>query len=198
MDIELPFRKVIIDSRNAVTGEAEDFVVSLPSTLQLPANTACYVLDVALSYGFYTVETSQNDKLHFLERYWNGSQGVTQVTLVTLSAGSYQASSLASEIQTQLNSVSVLSSAYTCSYEAATNTILISLAYTSNFPIHVNFHGFTILTEKMLSNSAVQQRMLTIQPNFPFGALRDASGLLSPGREIHRHVRQHCSATCCL
>ena len=68
MDIELPFRKVIIDSRNAVTGEAEDFVVSLPSTLQLPANTACYVLDVALSYGFYTVETGQNDKLHFLER----------------------------------------------------------------------------------------------------------------------------------
>ena len=52
---ELPFRKVIIDSRNAVTGDSENFVVSLPSTLQLPPNTACYVLSVALSYGFYTV-----------------------------------------------------------------------------------------------------------------------------------------------
>ena len=56
MDSELPFRKVIIDSRNAVMGESENFVVSLPSTLQLPQNTACYVLSVALSYGFYTVK----------------------------------------------------------------------------------------------------------------------------------------------
>ena len=59
---ELPFRKVIVDSRNAVVGESESFVVSLP-TLQLPPNTACYLLSVALSYGFYTVETGLNDKL---------------------------------------------------------------------------------------------------------------------------------------
>ena len=179
MEAELPFRKVIIDSRTAIVGDAENFTVALPSTLQLPPNTACYVLDVALSYGFYTVETGQNDSLFVLERYWDGSQGVTQLTTVTLPAASYQTSSLTSAIQTSLNSASVFSSAYTCSYEATTNTILISLAYTSNFPLYANFHGFTILTKKMLSNTAVQQRILTIQPNFSFGALHDASGLLS-------------------
>ena len=106
---DLPFRKIILDSRTADVGDAENFTVSLPSTLQLPPNTACFVLDAAVSYGFYTVETGQNDQLHVLERYWNGSQGVTQVTTVTLSAGSYQASSLTSEIQTQLSASSVFS-----------------------------------------------------------------------------------------
>ena len=97
---ELPFRKVIIDSRNAVVGDSENFVVSLPSTLQLPPNTACYVLSVALSYGFYTIETGVNDKLYFWERYWSGgSHGVTFLTIVTLTSGSYSASQLASEIQ---------------------------------------------------------------------------------------------------
>ena len=179
MDVELPFRKVILDSRAAVTGEAEDFVVSLPSTLQLGPNMACYVLNVAISYGFYTVESGQNDKLYVLERYWNGSQGVTQVTTATLSAGSYTASSLATEIQTQINAVSVFLSSYTCSYETSTNTILISLSFTSNFPSFANYHGFTILTKKKLSNSAVQQRISAAQPNFNFNTLHDASGLLS-------------------
>jgi hypothetical protein len=127
MEPELPFRKVIIDSRNAVVGDAENFTISLPSTLQLPAQTACYVLDVALSYGFYTVEQGLNDQLYFWERYWNGSQGITLVTTVTLSAGSYTATSLAAEIHTKIISVSVFLSSYSCYYEAVTNTILVSL-----------------------------------------------------------------------
>ena len=150
MEPELPFRKVIIDSRNAITGDAENFVVALPSTLQLPPNTACYVLDVALSYGFYTVEAGQNDKLYFLERYWNGSQDITLVTTVTLIPGAYIATSLAAEIQTQINAVSVFLASYTCSYEPSTNTILLSLAYSSSVPTFANYHGFTILSKRVL------------------------------------------------
>ena len=75
MEPEPLFRKEIIDGRNAVVGDARNFTSSLPSTLQLPAQTVCYVWDVALSYGFYTVETGLNDHLYFWERYWNGSQG---------------------------------------------------------------------------------------------------------------------------
>ena len=62
MEPELPFRKVIIDSRNAVVGDAENFTITLPSTLQLPPQTACYIMDVALSYGFYSVEAGFNDQ----------------------------------------------------------------------------------------------------------------------------------------
>ena len=88
--------------------DAEIFTSSLPSTLQLPPQTACYVLDVALSYGFYTVETGLNDQLYFWERYWNGSQGITLVTAPTLSPGSYTATSLAAEIQTKQLGIRVL------------------------------------------------------------------------------------------
>ena len=179
MEPELPFRKIIIDSRNAVVGDAENFTISLPSTLQLPSQTACYVLDVALTYGFYTVEQGLNDQLYFWERYWNGSQGITLVTTATLSAGSYTATSLAAEIQTKINSVSVFLSSYTCSYEPVTNTILVSLAYNSAFPSFANFHGFTILTKKVMTNPALQSRVNALQPNFNFNTLRDASGLLS-------------------
>ena len=90
---ELPYRKVIIDNRNAVVGDAENFTISLP-TLRLPAQTACYVLDVALSFGFYTVETNLNDRLYFLERYWNGSQDITLVATAILSPGPTQQVSL--------------------------------------------------------------------------------------------------------
>ena len=176
---ELPFRKVIIDSRNAVVGDAENFVVSLPSTLQLPANTACYVLDVALSYGFYSIESGQNDKLYFLERYWNGSQGITLVTTATLSARSYSATLLATEIQTAINSVSVFLASYTCSYEPTTNTILLSLAYSSAFPIYAQYHGFTVLSKKVLADPGLQSRVNFLQPNFNFNTISDASGLLS-------------------
>ena len=103
MEPELPFQKVIIDSRNAVVGDAENFTISLPSTLQLPAQTACYVFDVALSYGFYTMEMGLNDQLYFWERYWNGTQDITLVATATLSAGSYTATSLAAQIQTAIN-----------------------------------------------------------------------------------------------
>jgi hypothetical protein len=180
MEPELPFRKVIIDSRNAVVGgSSENFIVSLPSTLQLPANTACYVLDVALSYGFYSIETDQNDKLYFWERLWNGSQGVTTVTTATLPAGSYTATLLAAAIQSAINSVSVFLATYTCSYEPNTNTILLSLAYSSPFPIYANYHGFTLLSKKMLADPGLQSRVICLQPNFNFSSIHDASGLLS-------------------
>ena len=78
----------------------ETFTVALPSTLQLPPNTACFVLDVGASYGFYTVEAGQNNKLYFWERFWDGTQDNTLVKQAVLTAGAYTATALAAEIQT--------------------------------------------------------------------------------------------------
>ena len=66
MEPELPFRKIIIDSRNAMVGDAENLTITLPSTLRLPPQTACYIMDVALSYGFYSIEPGHNDQLYFV------------------------------------------------------------------------------------------------------------------------------------
>jgi len=87
---------------------------------------------------------------------------------------------LAQETQLQINAVSVFNNnPYTCSYEPSTNTILISLAYTNtDHPSHANFHGFTVLSKKMLTNSALQSIINGLQPSFNFNTIHDASGLL--------------------
>jgi hypothetical protein len=87
---------------------------------------------------------------------------------------------LALETQLQINAVSVFNNnPYTCNYEPSTNTILISLAYTNtDHPNHANFHGFTILSKKMLANSALQSIINGLQPSFNFNTIHDASGLL--------------------
>jgi hypothetical protein len=179
--MELPFRKVICGNRVAVTGAlTSDFTIELPSMLQLPADTACYVLDLAVGYGFYSVEAGTNDQLHILERYWNGSQDITEIKQATLSPGSYTPVTLAAEIQNALAAVSIFLASYTCGYESATNTILISLSYNgSAFPAYANFHGFTILSAAVLADPGVQTRVIAAQPTFNFANLRDASGLIS-------------------
>ena len=182
MESELPFRKVCIDSRDAVAGNESNFIYQLPSTLHLPSQTSCYVLDVAISYGFWSVETGFNDTLYLLERYWNGSQDVTLVKKAVLPGGSYTPTTLASAVQIALDNVSVFdpgSQNYTCTYESSTNSILISLNFSSAFPIYGNYHGFTILTKKELENETVQAQINTNQSDIIFSDLRDASGLLS-------------------
>ena len=52
-----------------------------------------------------------------------------------LTAGAYTATTLAAEIQTQINAVLVFLASYTCSYELKTNIILLSLAYAISFRI---------------------------------------------------------------
>ena len=128
---------------------------------------------------FYTVEMGYKDRLHFLERRWNGTQDVTRVATATLSPESYTATSLAAEIQTNINAVSLFSAAYTCSYEPNTHTILLSLTYNSDFPIFSNYHGFPVLSKKVPDNPGVQSRIIAHQPNFSFTAVSDAAGLLS-------------------
>ena len=182
MESELPFRKIIIDSRNAVVGNESNFQYALPSTLHLPPQTACYVLDVAISYGFWTVETGFNDTVYLLERLWNGSQDVTLVKKAVIPAGAYQPSTLASAIQTSINNVSVFdptSQNYTVTYEPNTNSMLINLSFSSAFPGYGSYHGFTILTKKMLENEAVQAQINATQSDINFNNLHDASGLLA-------------------
>ena len=108
-----------------------------------------------MSYSFYIVEAGYNDRLYFLERMWDGTSDVTRVATATLSAGSYTATSLAAEIQTSINAVSQFAAAYTCSYEPNTNTILMSVTFNSPHALFGNYHGFTLLSRKMLENPGV-------------------------------------------
>ena len=176
--MDLPFRRITLDSRTAIQGRGtSDFTVELPATLQLPRETACYVLDVQVSYGFYTVEHNSHDIVYFLERYWSGTADQTIVRRATLDPGSYTAITLAAELQSKMNLASAIQG-YVCTYESVTNTILISLTHTSSHVGFGTYHGFTILTSKQMENAGIQSRILARQP-FDFNTIRDASGLLS-------------------
>jgi hypothetical protein len=176
--MDLPFRRIVIDSRTAVQGAGtSDFAVQLPTGLQLPPDTACYVLDVALSYGFYTVEEGENDTIYFIERYWDGTQDQTIVRSAVLAAGSYTSISLATELQSAMNAGSQIQG-YTVVYDDVTNSMLITLTYSSPHAGYGSYHGFTLLTAAVMENTGVRSRILARQP-FDFNALRDASGLLS-------------------
>ena len=49
----LPF-KIIVDSRNAVTGTANNFSISLPETLHIDKDVAMYVNSASVTNTFFT------------------------------------------------------------------------------------------------------------------------------------------------
>ena len=67
----LPFNKIIVDSRHASVGTSTNFEITLPETISLPQNAACYVADVVISNTMPTVGTSAGTLTHtfyFIER----------------------------------------------------------------------------------------------------------------------------------
>ena len=58
--MDLPFNKIIVDSRHADAGTSESFEVSLPETLSLPQHAVCYVCDLQVTNSFPTVDVSIN------------------------------------------------------------------------------------------------------------------------------------------
>ena len=67
---------------------------------------------------------------------------------------------------------------FTCSYNSATNAILINVTH-SAFLSCANYHIFTVLPRTQLENTALQLWMLLQQPAFDFASAREACGRLS-------------------
>ena len=96
--MDLPFSKIIVDSRHADAGTSSSFEISLPETLSPPHDAVCYVCDLQNTNTFSSVDPSRNTF------YWieNGSsQNV--INRIFLSNKSHTPESLASELETALN-----------------------------------------------------------------------------------------------
>ena len=68
---QLPFNKIIVDSRHASVGTFTNFEITLPETLSLPPNAACYVTDVVISNTMPTLGTAAgtiNHNFYWIER----------------------------------------------------------------------------------------------------------------------------------
>ena len=65
--VDLPFNKLIVDSRFADAGNSTSFQVSLPETLSLPQNAVAYVCDVQVTNTMSTMDDFSNT-FYFIER----------------------------------------------------------------------------------------------------------------------------------
>ena len=58
--MDLPFSKIIVDSRHAAAGTSSSFEVALPETLTLPHNAVCYVCDLQITNTFMNAYENMN------------------------------------------------------------------------------------------------------------------------------------------
>ena len=101
--MDLPFNKLIVDSRFANSGTSTDFEISLPETLSLSHNAVAYVCGVQVTHTFATTDDNSNT-LYFIERA-TLSDGTTQDSLnraVVDTTKVYSAVSLQQELQNKI------------------------------------------------------------------------------------------------
>ena len=100
--MDLPFNKIIIDSRHAAAGNSSNFQISLPETLTLPQHAVCYVCDLQITNTFSSTDPSKNTF------YWIENE-LNQYVLnrVFLTRKQYTPDTLATELQTRMNETSI-------------------------------------------------------------------------------------------
>ena len=101
--MDLPFDKIIVDSRHADSGNSNSFEISLPETLSLPHNAVCYVCDLQVTNTFSSADPNKNTS------YWiehELSQNV--LNRVILANKTYTPDTLATGLQTKMNAASIM------------------------------------------------------------------------------------------
>ena len=68
--MELPFTKIIVDSRHAANGDARAFDISLPESITLPPKAVVYATDITIPHLFSNMGSGQSlrNTFYFIER----------------------------------------------------------------------------------------------------------------------------------
>ena len=127
--MDLPFSKIIVDSRHADAGTSSSFEISLPETLTLPHDAVAYVCDLQVTNTFSSTNKNKNTF------YWI-EQGLGQNSLnrLVLTTKSYTPESLATELQTRMNESSIFrpTPGYVVTFEEDLGALNISRASTAD------------------------------------------------------------------
>ena len=73
--MDLPFNKIVVDSRHAANGDANNFDITLPESLTLPPNAICYCTDIAIPHMFSSMGSgpSLRNTFYWVERIGDAS-----------------------------------------------------------------------------------------------------------------------------
>ena len=103
-------RKLYIDSRKRASGSHSDFDYQLPNPIQVP-RSRCFVDAVHLANVFPTI--TEHSRFIYIEEI--NAASVSTKRKVGLTAGvGHDGTTLASEVETQLNNGTTLPASYSC------------------------------------------------------------------------------------
>ena len=116
-------KKVYIDSRYKTNDSVSnsDFKFELKRALDLGENTVCYIDDISIPHSWHTIE-NYNNKLYIGN---TRSDLSLPASVLSLPSGNYNASNLASTLQSVLQAT-FPNENYTCIYNTARGSITIS------------------------------------------------------------------------
>ena len=122
-------RKVYIDSRYKTSSSTSntDFTFELKQNLDLPDSTTCWIDDVSIPHTWYTVENFNSNLYIRVVATGNIDKRIN------LTQKNYTGSTLATELQTQLNNA--FTESFTVTYFSPTGRLNISIS-TNNFIIY--------------------------------------------------------------
>ena len=158
--MELPFSKIVVDSRHAVSGDASNFDITLPESLTLPPNAICYCTDIAIAHLFPSLGSgpSLRNAFYWVERIGDTSSSLDYLNRALLDeAKTYTAIGLAAEIQAKVNAASVLGGGYTVTYQDDTGTMTVARPREAD-----TVNSFWLVDDDLLMDANFQQLFATV------------------------------------
>jgi len=114
--------KIYVDSRKRVSGSHSDFDYQLPNPIQVP-KSRCFVDSVHLANVFPSI--TSHSRFIYIEEI--STANVSTKRKVGLTVGSYDGTTLATEVALQLNTGTTLAAnSYACSFASTTGKLTIS------------------------------------------------------------------------
>ena len=161
-------RKVMVDSRFRKSGSPGEFTFELNRAITLPASCAGFITDIELIHSWYNVD-DHNFYIYFFEDMLSHSEGIWRGRYhrAQLSTGNYDATSLATELENQINA-QLVNGQRTVSVTYSATTGCITFGVEAVPPIMSNITGDwtknTSGTESITNFSAASPYVLSGGP----------------------------------
>ena len=123
----LPLIFFYVDTRFKTSDSISNsnFKIDLPTTVYWTDNTVYFIDDVCIPHSWYSIEQNVNDKLYvFIKNKTYPAEDIRNIQIIiTIPYGNYSGADLATELQTRLAALLVVS------YNARRNNITITTAF---------------------------------------------------------------------
>ena len=190
--MELPFSKIVVDSRHAASGDASNFDITVPESLTPPPNAVCYCTDIAIAHLFPSLGSgpSLRNAFYWVERIGDTSSSLDYLNRALLDeAKTYTAIGLAAEIQAKVNAASVLGGGYTVTYQEDSGTMSVARPREAD-----TANSFWLVDDDLLRDASFQQLFATVTTpsltpyTLNYNAPQSCMQLLGLGRRSSRNT----------